>query len=154
LLKLCDLDRSSLKNGLSHFLEQQAAAANDLTSYDGKAFGTEAVRCHAILHLLALSIFDRQILRSIKEPEPLMSASQPWQQRYCVMSTVEGQKTVAVIGNVMVGHKFCEKLVELDVDKQFKITSFCEEKKTAPAASANDLIVLDKTAFVGHRELC
>jgi NAD(P)H-nitrite reductase large subunit len=47
------------------------------------------------------------------------------------MSTVEGQKTVVVIGNGMVGHKFCEKLVELDVDKQFKITSFCEEKKTA-----------------------
>ena len=43
----------------------------------------------------------------------------------------ERQKTIVVIGNGMVGHKFCEKLVELDTKGEYKITTFCEEKKTA-----------------------
>lgn len=40
-------------------------------------------------------------------------------------------KSVVVIGNGMVGHKFCEKLLELDADKQYKITTFCEEPRAA-----------------------
>jgi hypothetical protein len=74
------------------------------------------------------------------------------------MSTVEGQKTVVVIGNGMVGHKFCEKLVELDVDKQFKITSFCEEKKTAynrmRLTEVHSMLPLPFTALQIHISAC
>ena len=41
------------------------------------------------------------------------------------------QKSIVVIGNGMVGHKFCEKLLEMDVDKKYKITTFCEEPRSA-----------------------
>lgn len=41
------------------------------------------------------------------------------------------QKSVVVIGNGMVGHKFCEKLLELDSEGQYKITTFCEEPRAA-----------------------
>ena len=37
------------------------------------------------------------------------------------------QKTVVVIGNGMVGQRFCEKLVECDVAGQYAIVTFCEE---------------------------
>ncbi|CAM9426633.1 unnamed protein product [Chrysoparadoxa australica] len=40
-------------------------------------------------------------------------------------------KKVVVIGNGMVGHRFCEKLVELDTDGQYKIETFCEEPRAA-----------------------
>ena len=39
--------------------------------------------------------------------------------------------TVVVIGNGMVGHRFCEKLVEFDVDRKFQIVTFCEEPRAA-----------------------
>ncbi len=42
-----------------------------------------------------------------------------------------GQKTVVVIGNGMVGHKFCERLVEHDSDRQYRIVTFCEEPRAA-----------------------
>ena len=41
------------------------------------------------------------------------------------------QKTVAVIGNGLVGHRFCEKLVEFDRDREYKIVTFCEEPRPA-----------------------
>jgi len=41
------------------------------------------------------------------------------------------QKTVVVIGNGMVGHRFCERLVEFDTEQQFKIVTFCEEPRPA-----------------------
>ncbi len=40
-------------------------------------------------------------------------------------------KTVIVIGNGMVGHRFCEKLVEFDVDRKLQIVTFCEEPRAA-----------------------
>ena len=40
-------------------------------------------------------------------------------------------KTVVVIGNGMVGHRFCEKLVEFDVDRKLQIVTFCEEPRAA-----------------------
>ncbi|KAG5182777.1 hypothetical protein JKP88DRAFT_164241 [Tribonema minus] len=40
-------------------------------------------------------------------------------------------RNIVVIGNGMVGHKFCEKLLELDADKRYKITTFCEEPRSA-----------------------
>ncbi len=41
------------------------------------------------------------------------------------------RKTVVVIGNGMVGHRFCERLVEYDVDRAYQIVTFCEEPRPA-----------------------
>ena len=41
------------------------------------------------------------------------------------------QKTVVVIGNGMVGHRFCERLVEFDSDRAYQIVTFCEEPRPA-----------------------
>src|SRR5262247_2179841 len=54
------------------------------------------------------------------------------------------QKTVVVIGNGMVGQRFCEKLVELDTSRQYAIVTFCEEPR-----AAYDRVVL--TSFFAHR---
>jgi nitrite reductase (NADH) large subunit len=40
-------------------------------------------------------------------------------------------KTVVVIGNGMVGHRFCERLVEFDSERIFNIVTFCEEPRPA-----------------------
>ena len=55
------------------------------------------------------------------------------------------QKTVVVIGNGMVGQRFCEKLVEFDKAKQFRIVTFCEEPR-----AAYDRVGL--TSFFAHRD--
>jgi nitrite reductase (NADH) large subunit len=44
---------------------------------------------------------------------------------------LEKQKTVVVIGNGMVGHRFCERLVAFDAERTFKIVTFCEEPRPA-----------------------
>ena len=36
-----------------------------------------------------------------------------------------------VIGNGMVGHRFCERLVEFDADRDYQIVTFCEEPRPA-----------------------
>ncbi len=41
------------------------------------------------------------------------------------------QKQVVVIGNGMVGHRFCERLVEFDSDRTCQIITFCEEPRPA-----------------------
>ena len=41
------------------------------------------------------------------------------------------QKTVVVIGNGMVGHRFCERLVEFDLKNEYQIVTFCEEPRLA-----------------------
>ena len=41
------------------------------------------------------------------------------------------RETVVVIGNGMVGHRFCEKLVELDPGRRRRIVTFCEEPRPA-----------------------
>ncbi len=53
-------------------------------------------------------------------------------------------RTVVVIGNGMVGHRFCEKLVEFDLDRQYRIVTFCEEPR-----AAYDRVGL--TSFFTHR---
>ena len=53
-------------------------------------------------------------------------------------------KTVVVIGNGMVGQRFCEKLVEYDVSRQYAIVTFCEEPR-----AAYDRVGL--TSFFAHR---
>ncbi|HET6884322.1 MAG TPA: nitrite reductase large subunit NirB, partial [Pirellulales bacterium] len=49
------------------------------------------------------------------------------------------------IGNGMVGHRFCEKLVEFDQFHQYKIVTFCEEPR-----AAYDRVGL--TSFFAHRD--
>jgi NAD(P)H-dependent nitrite reductase large subunit len=39
--------------------------------------------------------------------------------------------TIVVIGNGMVGHRFCERMVELDTNRKFQIVTFCEEPRAA-----------------------
>lgn len=54
-------------------------------------------------------------------------------------------RTIVVIGNGMVGLRFCEKLVEADPSKQFRIVTFCEEPR-----AAYDRVGL--TSFFAHRD--
>ena len=54
------------------------------------------------------------------------------------------KKNVVVIGNGMVGQRFCEKLVELDTQHQYQINTFCEEPR-----AAYDRVGL--TSFFAHR---
>lgn len=46
-------------------------------------------------------------------------------------SSPNGPEAIAVIGNGMVGHRFCEKLVELDPERRHRIVTFCEEPRPA-----------------------
>ncbi|MEK7285985.1 MAG: nitrite reductase large subunit NirB [Nitrospirota bacterium] len=55
------------------------------------------------------------------------------------------QKNIVVIGNGMVGQRFCEKLVARDQTQQYKITTFCEEPR-----AAYDRVGL--TSFFAHRD--
>ena len=55
------------------------------------------------------------------------------------------KQTVIVIGNGMVGHRFCEKLVEFDKERNFRIVTFCEEPR-----AAYDRVGL--TSFFAHRD--
>jgi len=54
-------------------------------------------------------------------------------------------KTIVVIGNGMVGLRFCEKLVEYDTAHQYRIVTFCEEPR-----AAYDRVGL--TSFFAHRD--
>ncbi len=60
-------------------------------------------------------------------------------------SSEQSRRTVVVVGNGMVGQRFCEKLVELDVDRQYRIVTFCEEPR-----AAYDRVGL--TTFFAHRD--
>ena len=55
------------------------------------------------------------------------------------------RKTVVVIGNGMVGLRFCEKLVEFDTAGEYRIVTFCEEPR-----AAYDRVGL--TTFFAHRD--
>jgi nitrite reductase (NADH) large subunit len=55
------------------------------------------------------------------------------------------RKTVVVIGNGMVGLRFCEKLVEFDTLGAYRIVTFCEEPR-----AAYDRVGL--TSFFAHRD--
>ena len=55
------------------------------------------------------------------------------------------KKNIVVIGNGMVGHRFCEKLVEFDVAGEYRIVTFCEEPR-----AAYDRVGL--TSFFAHRD--
>ena len=57
----------------------------------------------------------------------------------------DNRQTVVVIGHGMVGHRFCEKLIEYDLDKRFRVVTFCEEPR-----AAYDRVGL--TSFFAHRD--
>lgn len=48
-----------------------------------------------------------------------------------IAQTTELRTTIIVVGNGMVGHRFCERLAELDVNHQFEVVTFCEEPRAA-----------------------
>jgi len=52
---------------------------------------------------------------------------------------------LVVIGNGMVGLRFCEKIVALDTEQQYRIITFCEEPR-----AAYDRVGL--TSFFAHRD--
>ncbi len=54
-------------------------------------------------------------------------------------------KNIIVIGNGMVGQRLCEKLVERDTQRQYRLTTFCEEPR-----AAYDRVGL--TSFFAHRD--
>lgn len=63
-----------------------------------------------------------------------------------VVQPATGKKrNVVVIGNGMVGLRFCEKLVEFDTQQRYRITTFCEEPR-----AAYDRVGL--TSFFAHRD--
>lgn len=43
----------------------------------------------------------------------------------------DDRKTIVVVGHGMVGHRFCERLVEYDRDGKFRVVTFCEEPRAA-----------------------
>jgi len=55
------------------------------------------------------------------------------------------RSTVVVVGNGMVGHRFCEKLAEFDTAGAYQIVTFCEEPR-----AAYDRVGL--TTFFAHRD--
>jgi len=55
------------------------------------------------------------------------------------------QKTIVVIGNGMVGLRFCEKIVEFDTRGEYRVVTFCEEPR-----AAYDRVGL--TSFFAHRD--
>ena len=52
---------------------------------------------------------------------------------------------VVVVGNGMVGQRFCERLVEFDSQRRFRLVTFCEEPR-----AAYDRVGL--TSFFAHRD--
>jgi nitrite reductase (NADH) large subunit len=52
--------------------------------------------------------------------------------------------TVVVVGNGMVGHRFCERMLEFDVEHDYQMVTFCEEPR--PAYDRVNL-----TKYFGHR---
>ncbi|WP_309381188.1 nitrite reductase large subunit NirB [Cerasicoccus frondis] len=55
------------------------------------------------------------------------------------------EKTIVVIGHGMVGHRFCERMVQFDESKTYRIVTFCEEPR-----AAYDRVGL--TSFFAHRD--
>ena len=46
-------------------------------------------------------------------------------------SAARPPQTVVVVGNGMVGHRFCERLVEFDTESAYRLVTFCEEPRAA-----------------------
>src|SRR6187455_689411 len=61
------------------------------------------------------------------------------------MTSSTAKQTVVVIGNGMVGQRFCERLIEFDSDRRYRLVTFCEEPR-----AAYDRVGL--TSFFAHRD--
>ena len=48
-----------------------------------------------------------------------------------MITTKSTRKTVVVIGNGMVGHRFCERMAAYDTARDFEVVTFCEEPRPA-----------------------
>ena len=48
-----------------------------------------------------------------------------------MIATQQTRKTVVVIGNGMVGHRFCERVAAYDTNHEFEVVTFCEEPRPA-----------------------
>ena len=48
-----------------------------------------------------------------------------------MIATRPERKTVVLIGNGMVGHRFCERMAAFDASGEFEIVTFCEEPRPA-----------------------
>jgi nitrite reductase (NADH) large subunit len=48
-----------------------------------------------------------------------------------IVPSTPARKTVVVVGNGMVGHRFCEQLAEFDVEGEYRVVTFCEEPRAA-----------------------
>lgn len=55
------------------------------------------------------------------------------------------RRSIVVIGNGMVGQRFCEKLIEFDTTHRYRLVTFCEEPR-----AAYDRVGL--TSFFAHRD--
>jgi nitrite reductase (NADH) large subunit len=62
-----------------------------------------------------------------------------------LVDTTAAPQTIVVVGNGMVGLRFCEKLVEFDVAHHYRLVTFCEEPR-----AAYDRVGL--TSFFAHRD--
>ena len=40
--------------------------------------------------------------------------------------TSDRRRNIVVIGNGMVGQRFCEQLIERDTDRRFRLVTFCQ----------------------------
>lgn len=78
------------------------------------------------------------------KPPRLVLRELPLQDRQIMISTGE-QQTIVVIGNGMVGLRFCENLVAFDDLRKYRIVTFCEEPR-----AAYDRVGL--TSFFAHRD--
>ena len=75
----------------------------------------------------------------------MISPADEVSENHADMTPLEERKTIVVIGNGMVGLRFCEKLVEFDTTKQYRIVTFSEEPR-----AAYDRVGL--TSFFAHRD--
>jgi len=75
----------------------------------------------------------------------MISLSDEFSETSVETTPPEDRKTIVVIGNGMVGLRFCEKLVEFDTATQYRIVTFCEEPR-----AAYDRVRL--TSFFAHRD--
>jgi nitrite reductase (NADH) large subunit len=48
-----------------------------------------------------------------------------------MITTQRSRKTVVVIGNGMVGHRFCERMAAYDTNRELEVVTFCEEPRPA-----------------------
>jgi nitrite reductase (NADH) large subunit len=63
----------------------------------------------------------------------------------CTTTSSLKRQNIVVVGNGMVGQRFCERLVEFDTEQRFRIITFCEESR-----AAYDRVGL--TSFFAHRD--